>query len=99
MSTMDWNGTACLQAEFVRERLQAARPATTLLAIDVLCFVIPKVLARLDGPPPLLMFDVPVDGAAKRFFKIVPWRPAELILHFARVDGVAPVVAGAVLHI
>jgi hypothetical protein len=54
---------------------------------------------RIAHWPPILVVQVPLHGLADAGLEGFGRFPAEFTLYLARIDGVAPVVAGAVGHI
>src|SRR5690348_11700245 len=56
------------------------------------------IAAIKDTLHPRLMVEVPVDRAGNTGFEIDRRAPAEFALQFGRIDGVAAIVAGSVLH-
>src|SRR5712691_3727784 len=66
-------------------------------AVSVLLLVIRAELAGLERAPPRFPLAIPGDGGGQGLAERVPWRPAEAA-HLRRVERVAPVVAGPVLH-
>src|SRR5207247_1727739 len=66
-------------------------------AVAVLLFVIRAELAGLERAPPRLVLAIPGDGRRERVGEPMARRPAELA-DLLRVERIAPVVAGPILH-
>src|SRR5262249_22123075 len=56
------------------------------------------ILSRLHGGAPVAVPEVPAHGERESLLEVVARPPAQLLPDARRVDRVAPIVAGAVLH-
>src|ERR1700682_5361684 len=65
----------------------------------VVALVIRPILAGADPLPPAAVLHVPVDGVRQPVGESDARSPAQLGVGFGRVDGIAAVVAGAVLDV
>src|SRR5215203_2439348 len=76
-------------------------PITTAITSPpgVLRVIVLQVLPALDRPPPGFVVLEPLDRRLDRVLEPVLRPPPKLLLNLGRVDRVAPVVAGAVLHV
>ena len=75
-----------------------AKARTTSSAVGVVLGVVLLVVPGCDFIHPCLVFEVPIHGVGQTFVKGDAGFPAESVLQVRGVDGVAQVVAGAILH-
>src|SRR5262249_21257741 len=68
-------------------------------AAGVLLLVVFEIFTAADVGDPLLVVEVPLHGLLEPFLEADRRPPAEFLLHFRAVDGVAAVVAGPVLDV